>query len=86
MVPGPTLRLHSRVKAGISFGQEELMPDLSTTYMGLRLKNPLIAGSCGLTGTLAGLKELEAGGAAAVWFCMNADRFLQGSPRVSTSP
>jgi dihydroorotate dehydrogenase (fumarate) len=66
MVPGPTLRLHSRVKAGISFGQEELMADLSTTYMGLRLKNPLIAGSCGLTGTLAGLKELEAGGAAAV--------------------
>ena len=42
------------------------MPDLSTTYMGLRLKNPLIAGSCGLTGTLAGLKELETGGAAAV--------------------
>jgi dihydroorotate dehydrogenase (fumarate) len=43
-----------------------MMPDLSTTYMGLRLKNPLIAGSCGLTGTPAGLKELEAGGAAAV--------------------
>jgi dihydroorotate dehydrogenase (fumarate) len=42
------------------------MPDLSTTYMGLRLQSPLIAGSSGLTGTLAGLQDLQAGGAAAV--------------------
>ena len=26
------------------------MPDISTSYMGLHLKNPLIVGSCGLTG------------------------------------
>jgi len=43
-----------------------MMPDLSTTYMGLRLQSPLIAGSSGLTGTLTSLKELQAGGAAAV--------------------
>jgi dihydroorotate dehydrogenase (fumarate) len=42
------------------------MPDLSTTYMGLRLKNPLIAGSSGLSGTPEGIRELEVGGAAAV--------------------
>jgi dihydroorotate dehydrogenase (fumarate) len=42
------------------------MPDVSTSYMGLRLKNPLIAGSCGLTSRVPSLKELEAGGAAAV--------------------
>jgi len=42
------------------------MPDLSTTYMGLRLKNPLVAGSSGLTGTRAGLLELQDGGVAAV--------------------
>jgi len=42
------------------------MPDLSTTYMGLHLKNPLIAGSSGLTGTRAGLRDLEDGGVAAV--------------------
>jgi dihydroorotate dehydrogenase (fumarate) len=42
------------------------MPDLSTTYMGLHLKNPLIAGSSGLSGTLKGLKELEAAGVGAV--------------------
>jgi dihydroorotate dehydrogenase (fumarate) len=42
------------------------MPDLSTTYMGLRLQNPLIAGSSGLTGTLTSLREVQAGGAAAV--------------------
>jgi dihydroorotate dehydrogenase (fumarate) len=42
------------------------MPDLSTTYMGLRLKNPLIAGSSGLTGTREGLRDLEEGGVAAI--------------------
>ena len=42
------------------------MPDVSTSYMGLRLKNPLIVGSCGLTSRVPSLKELEAGGAAAV--------------------
>lgn len=42
------------------------MPDLSTTYMGLPLKNPLIAGSSGLTATKDGVRELEKNGAAAV--------------------
>jgi len=42
------------------------MPDLSTTWMGLRLKNPLIAGSSGLTGTPEGLQALEKGGVGAV--------------------
>jgi dihydroorotate dehydrogenase (fumarate) len=42
------------------------MPDLSTTWMGLRLKNPLLAGSSGLTGSADGLKKLEQGGVAAV--------------------
>jgi dihydroorotate dehydrogenase (fumarate) len=42
------------------------MPDLSTTWMGLRLKNPLVAGSSGLTGTPEGLAKLERGGVAAV--------------------
>ena len=43
-----------------------MMPDLSTTYMGLRLQSPLIAGSSGLTGTVASLREVQAGGASAV--------------------
>jgi dihydroorotate dehydrogenase (fumarate) len=34
--------------------------------MGLRLKNPLIAGSSGLTGSVESLKALQAGGVAAV--------------------
>jgi dihydroorotate dehydrogenase (fumarate) len=42
------------------------MPDLSTTYMGLRLSNPLIAGASSLTGTVKGLQNLQAGGFAAV--------------------
>lgn len=40
--------------------------DLSTSYLGLKLKNPIIAGSSGLTGSLDGIKALEQQGAAAV--------------------
>lgn len=42
------------------------MTDLSTTYMGLRLRNPIIAGSSGLMNNISYLKELEAAGAGAV--------------------
>ena len=40
--------------------------DLSTTYLGLRLSNPLIASSSPLTGNLDSLRRLEDAGAAAV--------------------
>lgn len=42
------------------------MIDLSTKYMGLELKNPLVVGSCGLTNNLSDIKDLEKNGAAAV--------------------
>ncbi|HRZ77602.1 MAG TPA: diguanylate cyclase, partial [Bacteroidales bacterium] len=42
------------------------MPDLSTKYMGLALKNPIIAGSSGLTRSVENIVELEKQGAAAV--------------------
>jgi dihydroorotate dehydrogenase (fumarate) len=42
------------------------MADLTTTYMGLLLKNPIIIGSCGLTSSIEKIKELEANGAAAI--------------------
>lgn len=42
------------------------MADLSTTYMGLKLRNPIIAGSSGLTNSVAHILELEQNGAAAV--------------------
>jgi len=42
------------------------MIDLSTTYMGLRLKNPVVASSSPISKTLDGLKRLEDNGAAAV--------------------
>lgn len=35
------------------------MADLKTTYMGLKLKNPIIAGSSNLTGSIDKIKELE---------------------------
>lgn len=42
------------------------MVDLSTNYMGLKLKNPIIVGSSGLTKSVDRIKELEANGAGAV--------------------
>jgi len=42
------------------------MVDLSTSYMGLKLKNPIIIGSSGLTKSVDKIKELEAKGAGAV--------------------
>jgi len=42
------------------------MKDLSTEYLGLKLKNPVVAASCGLTGTLDGIKTLESSGVAAI--------------------
>jgi dihydroorotate dehydrogenase (fumarate) len=42
------------------------MVNLSTKYLGLELKNPLIIGSCGLTNSLSEIKELQEKGAAAV--------------------
>ncbi|MCF8052874.1 MAG: dihydroorotate dehydrogenase-like protein [Desulfobacterales bacterium] len=40
--------------------------DLSTTYMGLSLKSPIIAGSSGMTSSVDKVKALEAHGAGAV--------------------
>lgn len=40
--------------------------DLSTTYMGLRLRNPLIAGSSGMTRSLQTIKEFEKSGVGAI--------------------
>jgi len=40
--------------------------DLSTNYLGIKLKNPVVAASSGLTGTLEGLLNLEKHGAGAV--------------------
>ena len=42
------------------------MPDLSTSYLGLQLKNPIIVGSSGLTDSVEKIKNLEDMGAAAV--------------------
>ncbi|MGE4561016.1 MAG: dihydroorotate dehydrogenase-like protein [Desulfobulbus sp.] len=44
----------------------DTMPDLSTTYLGLSLRNPLLVGSCGLTGSLNSIKELAENGAGAI--------------------
>ena len=42
------------------------MKDLSTKYLGLDLKNPLIVGSCGFTNSVDKIKEFADNGAGAV--------------------
>ncbi len=42
------------------------MPDLQTTYMGLNLKNPIVASASPMSDSIANLKRLEEAGAAAV--------------------
>jgi len=42
------------------------MADLSTTYMGLKLRNPIVVGSSGLTDSGEGVKRCEDAGAGAV--------------------
>ena len=42
------------------------MADLSTTYLGLNLKNPVLVSSSPLSGDLDNIKRMEAAGAAAV--------------------
>jgi len=42
------------------------MTDLQTTYLGLNLKNPLIAGSCGLTSNVKSIKEIADKGVGAI--------------------
>ncbi len=42
------------------------MADLSTTYMGLKLANPIVVGSSGLTDSPEGVKRCEEAGAGAV--------------------
>jgi len=44
------------------------MINLTTNYMGIELKNPIIAGACGMSADIDMLKKLEKAGAAAVVF------------------
>lgn len=42
------------------------MKDLSTEYLGLRLRNPIIVGSCGLTSSIDRIREFDRHGAGAI--------------------
>lgn len=42
------------------------MKDLSTTYLGIPIKNPIVIGSSGLTSNVASIKKLADAGAAAI--------------------
>jgi dihydroorotate dehydrogenase (fumarate) len=67
--------------------QEDAMLDLSTKYMGLELKNPIIIGSAGLTDSTEKIKKLEANGAAAVVFkSIFEEQILMESNSIQSKP
>jgi dihydroorotate dehydrogenase (fumarate) len=53
------------------------MANLKTTYMGLELRNPFIAGASGFTANLDRIKQLEEAGAAAVVFASLFEEQIQ---------
>ena len=63
------------------------MADLRTRYLGLELQSPLVASSSPLTGSLDGLRKLEAAGAGAVVLPSLFEEELAADPgRVGADP
>lgn len=59
------------------------MPDLSTTYLGLTLKNPLVVSASPLSKKLERVRELERAGAAAiVMYSLFEEQIIQESRRL----
>ena len=54
-----------RLFLGTQFNERTMSVDLSTTYLGLKLRNPLVVSACPLSMQLYALERLEAAGAAA---------------------
>jgi dihydroorotate dehydrogenase (fumarate) len=63
-----TLNINFRDKFLILLKNRKItdMTDLSTVFAGLKLKNPIIVGSSGLSDTLDSMQDLEKNGAAAI--------------------
>ena len=54
--------------------------DISTKYLGLELKNPIIIGSSGLTDSVEKVKKLEQNNAAAVVLKSLFEAFFEALP------
>ena len=54
--------------------------DLSTTYMGMKLKNPIVPSASPLSESLDGIRRLEdAGAAAVVMYSLFEEQIIQES-------
>jgi len=58
------------------------MVDLSTTYLGLKLRTPLVPSACPLTQEIDTIRHLEDAGASAVVLYSLFEEQLQGERRV----
>ena len=62
------------------------MIDLSTTYLGINLKNPLVVSASPLAEQLGNLRRMEDSGAAAIVFPPSLrNKSLSKAPRSTTS-
>ena len=59
--------------------------DLSTNYLGMKLRTPLVASASPLSRNVDDVKRLEDAGAAAVVFHSVFEEQLQPSPQLRTS-
>jgi dihydroorotate dehydrogenase (fumarate) len=67
--------------------EEPVMADLRTRYLGLELQSPLVASASPLTGSLDGLRKLEAAGVGAVVLPSLFEEELAADPgRVGADP
>ena len=64
--PGARRREHPRRRRGRVMNGPGCVPDLSTTYLGMRLHSPIVASAGPLTGDPACWQALEAAGAGAI--------------------
>lgn len=66
VVDNGELRCCRFARFSVTLADEKDMIDTTTTYLGLKLKNPIIAGSCGLTGSAEKIRQLAGANVGAV--------------------
>src|ERR1700733_8477967 len=66
-------------------GTKRFMVDLSTNYLGLKLRTPLVASASPLSNTLDGIRRLEdAGASAIVMYSLFEEQIRQDSAELET--
>lgn len=79
------IQIRSRLSRAVVLVKESWMPDLSTKYLGLTLKNPLVVSSTPLSDSVDSMIRLEQAGAAAIVMSSIFEELLPEEARVAQS-